>query len=217
MANLIEGFDPSKLSMDIGSYAGSIATWASIFIWAVIVLMGIYMIIRYFQYKIPVELYEKRGGAPIIIGTKKARKVTKDHGEEYELLENLGGLFQKKLRKTFRVDDPSYVFATAKGIAFKLERVGETLQPIKISNPQISMERVPQNLLWWLSNKIVQIKEKYTDKKWWEPYIMPFSIIFVAIICLLMIILTLDKVSGIQQFCGAAERSLSQKLVQNIK
>ena len=128
----------------------------------------------------------------------------------------MGTIF-KKFRKEFRVDDNKFIFATTKGISFKLERVGETYQPIRITNPEIALERVPQNLLWWLSSKIVAIKEKYSDHKWWEPYIMHFSMIVVAIICLLMVILTLDKVSGIQEFCSKAEQSLASKLTQTIK
>lgn len=211
-------FDPSKFSLgDAGTTMGKIISMGTILLWAFILIFALIFFIRYLQYRIPVEIFEKRGLTPVIIGSKKAKKIiNKDGTEEWELLEKPIGVFMGRFRRQFRIDNNDFIFPTNKGFAFKLEKTAETYQPIKITNPNMALERVPQNNLWWLSNKILRINEKYTDKKWFEPYIMPLSIVVVAIICFLMIVLTLDKVSGIQEFCSQAEKSLGSKLVQNI-
>lgn len=217
--DIIEGIDPTKWSVDVMSYSQAVLTWVSILLWALIAIFGIWMISKYLQYTIPVEIYEKQGTSLIMTGRKKARRKIKNNVEEFELLWNIRGLLpkQQQFLKWFRMDKPEYAIPTSKGVSFKLLKVADAFSPIIITNPDVRLEIVPQNLLWWFSNKIRQINEKYDDRKWWEAYIMPFSIIVVAIICLLMIILTLDKVSGIQEFCAGAQQSLAGKFTQSIK
>ena len=213
---VLENLDPSKWSLgtDIMSKVGTISY---IIIYAFIIVIILVFIFKFFQYRISIELWEKRGTTPIIIGNKKAKKVVKGDIEEYEFLEKPIGVFLKKFRKTFRIDDNKFIIPTNKGISFKLEKVGTTYHPIGISNPELQLERVSQSHLWWLTNKLMSIHQKYDEKKWWEAYIMPFSFVIVAIIEFIIIAMVLDKAADIQGVCRQAEENLGSKLVQSIK
>ena len=127
-------------------------------------------------------------------------------------------MFKKKNNKeTFAVPHNN-IYPTRKGdLIFLFKQAKGTYHPFSNDDSNFILSPIHQNSLEWLSTKIVAIKEKYDEKKWWEPYIFPLSIVAVAIISLIMIVMTLDKVENINKVCSGVEQNLLEKIGQRIK
>lgn len=177
---------------------------------------GIYLVFKWMQYKIPVELYAQEGKALIKIKDTRAKENSSTKGSEYELRDNMFKPGTKK--EYFRINDSKFRIPSRKGVIYKLVRMGfNDYQPIAIEDSK-KLEVISQNNTGWLANKIKQIHSKYADKSWWNHPLVPImAIMIISIIHFILIAMILDKAGQIGGVCQQASDNIVSKVSQAIK
>ena len=91
-----------------------------------------------------------------------------------------------------------------------------TYVPIKFETA-VEFEIIPQNLLPHLARSIIETNMVYDQKKWFEPYLLPFSIFLFVILQIIVMGWMFDKVGDISLACEMAENKITSATQQIIK
>lgn len=77
---------------------------------------------------------------------------------------------------------------------------------------------IKQDSLKWLADSNKEIDAKYDAPKWWQnPTVIGSAVLLItAVICLIMVSSTTDSIANLGGVCQAAERGITQNVIQKI-
>jgi len=265
-------FNP-QINVDSGAIFFWVTLIIGLILWFLIIGFFGWFSYKWFRFRVPVEIYEKRGTSIVKTGVTKAREIIKRGITRYEI-RTLLGLFMGSRREFYYHPSSEYTISTTKGkgVEFKLLKLGfnaynpismnvysntfekteeqlkekaektekeieglmknpkenktklkemfknyYTYVPIQMNpSPVADFEVIPQNLLPNLAREIVETNQTYGEKRWWEPYVFPFSIMLFLLVQFLLVSWLIDKTAGAGATCVAAERGIKETLIQKI-